>query len=158
MLLPAFRAANPGEASRKRSAGQEVFDRANGHRAQRSRSRLEALFVSPDVTVKVSLKQLIESRSFGMPGTVLRRRFRNSAAVGILIRAIIGIGCERAEDNRLRPEEHVRQQTSCGFMAAIDLIAGETFEPMIYQPSHACHAWAEPLRKSRAIGVPVGQK
>ena len=59
MLLMALVASNSGETPLKPAAGQEIFYRANDHRAQRSRMRLEALFVCPDVTVKISLKQLI---------------------------------------------------------------------------------------------------
>jgi hypothetical protein len=51
------------------------------------RIRCEALIVSPDVAVKVSLKQPLEHRTFGMPRTVLGRGFRNSVAVNILIHA-----------------------------------------------------------------------
>lgn len=86
------------------------------------------------VQLKVCLKQLIESRAFGMPWMILRRRFRNHPARNIFLRATIGLGSERTKDNRLRPEEHDRQQTSCGFQAAKDLIARETIEPIIYQP------------------------
>jgi hypothetical protein len=131
MLLAAFVTANSGETSLKPPTGQEIFYRANDHRAQRPRLRLEALFVSPDVTVKVSFKQLIESRTLGMPGTVLGRGFRNNPARCILIYAKTCFGCLQTRGDRLKVEEH----GSCGLRAAIDLIAGATFELK--------HLWAE---------------
>jgi hypothetical protein len=123
MLLPAFCTTNSGETSLNPPAGQEIFDRANNHRAQRSRARLEALFVSPDIAAKVSLKQLIEGRMFRMSRTVLRRRFRNNPALGILIYAKAFFGCLQTRDDRPKLEGHGGQQ------AATDLIAEETFEP-----------------------------
>ena len=86
MLLATFVTANSGEPTLKPPAGKELFDRTHHHRAQRPRARLEALFVSPDIAVKVSLKQLMESRAFGMPWTVLGRRFRNNPAAGKPVR------------------------------------------------------------------------
>jgi hypothetical protein len=135
MFLAAFVAANARKASFEPSAGKELFDRTRNHRAQRPRSRIEALFVSPNIPVKVRFKQLIKSRAFGMSRTVLRLGFSNKPARGILICIIIGLACKRAMDDRLRPEGvHGRQKTSCGLPAAMNLIAGATFEPK--------HLWA----------------
>jgi hypothetical protein len=86
MFLAAFVAANSGETALQPSAGKELFDRTRHHRAQRTRVRFEALFINPNVSVKVRLKQLIESRLFGMPWTVLGRGFRNNPAAGSPIR------------------------------------------------------------------------
>jgi hypothetical protein len=80
--------------------------RAQDHWTQRSRSRLEALFVRPDVTVKVSLKQPIKSRTFGMSRTVLGGEFCNTPAIQILIRTKVCFGCMRTKGDRLKPEEH----------------------------------------------------
>jgi len=129
MLLVTFCAAYSGEPSLKPSTGQEVIDRTYHHGAQWPRSRLEALFVGADIAVKVSLKQLIKSRSFGMPGAILRRGFRNNAARSILLGATIGMDNERAKGDGRRVQSHGGQQTSCGFRTATDLIAGETIEP-----------------------------
>jgi hypothetical protein len=106
MLLATFVTANSGETSLNPPAGQEIFDRANNHWAQRSRARLEALFVSPDIAVKVSLKKLIENRTFGMPRTVLGRRFRNYPALGILIYAKTWFGRLQTMDDRPKLEGH----------------------------------------------------
>jgi hypothetical protein len=127
MLLAALVTANSGETSLKPAARKKLLDRTGHNRTHRPRSRIEALFVSPDVTVKVSFKQPVERGTFGMPRTVLRREFRYTAAV-LFIRAMIGLRCERAKDDWLRPEEQVRQQISCDLWTATDQIAGATFE------------------------------
>jgi hypothetical protein len=110
MLLAASLTSNPREATLKPSTRQEVFGGANDYRTQRPRSRLEALFVSADVTVKVRFEQLIKSSALGMSRMVLRRGFGNSAASSILIRRpVIWLECERPKDDRLMPEGHGRQ-------------------------------------------------
>jgi hypothetical protein len=72
MLLATIVTANAGEAPLEPSARKELIDRTDHHGAQRSRSGLETLFASANVTVKVRLEQLIERRPFGMPRTVLQ--------------------------------------------------------------------------------------
>jgi hypothetical protein len=54
----------------------------------------------------MSLKQLIENGSFGMPGTVLGRRFRNNPARGIPIYAKACFGCLQTRDDRPKLERH----------------------------------------------------
>jgi hypothetical protein len=91
--------------------------------------RLKAFFIRPDVTVKVSLKQLVKGSTFRMSGLVLGRRFRNRLVVDILARTEIFFVCMRIQDDRLGPEEHGGQWTSCSLEAATDLIARRTFKP-----------------------------
>jgi hypothetical protein len=65
---------------------QELLHGTNHNRPQWSRARLKAFFVTTDITVEVVFKELIKLRLFGMPGPVLRRRFGDKAAAGILAR------------------------------------------------------------------------
>lgn len=78
-----FWAPNPGKAALEPATTQELLYGTNHNRPQRARARLEAFFVTTDVTVEVVLKELIKSRSFGMPGPVLRRRFGDKAAAEV---------------------------------------------------------------------------
>jgi len=124
MLGMTFCATNARETSLEPPAGKELLNRAHDHRTQRPRLRLESLFVGADIAVKVSLKQLIESSPLGMPRTILPRGFGNNPERSMLLRTIMGLGCEQTRGGRLRPEaKHGGQQTSCGRQAAIDLIA-----------------------------------
>jgi len=106
MLLPAFWAANSSEAALKPATGQELLNGAHDRRTQGSGTGLEALFVSPDITVKVSLKQLVENGPFWMSWPVWGGGFRNNPAIRILIRTKACLGCMRTKDNRLKPEGH----------------------------------------------------
>ena len=84
MFFAAFVTANSGKPALKPPAGKELFDRTRHHRAQRPRGPFKALFISPNIVVKVSFKKLIESRTFRMPWTVLGQRFRNNPAIASL--------------------------------------------------------------------------
>jgi hypothetical protein len=86
MLGAALRTTNPGEAALEPATTQKLLYGTNHNRPQRARARLEALFITTDVTVEVVFKELIQDRSFGMPGPVLRRRFGDKAAGDILDR------------------------------------------------------------------------
>jgi hypothetical protein len=80
MLCMTLRAANSGKSPLEPAATQELLYGTDHDRAQRTRARLETIFVTTDVSVEVVFKELIERSSFGMPGPVLRRRFGDKAA------------------------------------------------------------------------------
>jgi hypothetical protein len=79
-------APNARKSGLKPSTAEELFYGTNHNRTQRTRARLEAFFITADVTIEVLLKQPIELRLLGMPRPVLGRRFGNQGAAGILRR------------------------------------------------------------------------
>jgi hypothetical protein len=125
----ALHTANSCETSLQPPAVKKRCHRAHNHRAQRSRAGLETFFISPDITVKVSFKQLIETGAFRMSRPIGSRRFRKDAAAGVLGRTEAGLGRTGSRTDRLEAEGHGGQQTSHGLRAAIDLTAATRFEP-----------------------------
>ena len=123
MLRMALRTANSRKTALKPPASQKLLNRAHNYRPQRSRAGLEAFFVGPDVTVKVSLKQLVKTSAFGMPRPVFGRRFRNDPCARILVRTETVLDRIRPGDDLLVLEGHGGQLTSRGLRAAIDLTA-----------------------------------
>jgi len=94
----ALRTANPGEAPLEPATTEKLLHGTNDNRAQRPRARLEAFFVTTDIAVEVVFKELIQRRSFGVPGPVLRRRFGYQAAAGVLPRQGSGVDDATADD------------------------------------------------------------
>ena len=68
MLRMTLWTTDSSETPLKPPASQELLNGAHDDGAQRSGARLEAFFVSPDVTVKVSLKQLVKPVRSGCLG------------------------------------------------------------------------------------------
>ena len=95
-----FWAPNPGKAALKPATTQELLYGTNYNRPQWSRARLEAFFVTTDVTVEVVFKELIKLRLLGMPGPVLRRRFGDKAAARILARDEVRGDAAAGEDRQ----------------------------------------------------------
>jgi len=100
VLRMTFWAPNPGKAALKPATTQKLLYGTNHNRPQWSRARLEAFFVTADVTVEVVFKELIKLRLFGMPGPVLRRRFGDKAAAGILARNEVRGDAAAGEDRQ----------------------------------------------------------
>jgi hypothetical protein len=99
-----------------------------------------------------------------MPPTILRGGFRNNPARRILLRTIISLASRRTMADRVNLDGHSRLSTYCGFVAATDLIARLTIEPMFLCHSsvkttqeHYAHfspAWAA----KRALEILEGKK
>ena len=87
------------------------------NRPQGSRARLEAFLVTTDVTVEVVFKELIEHRSLGMPGPVLRRGFGDKAAAAMLDREE-GRGDAATGEDRLAHAGHGVLTSPCGRLGA----------------------------------------
>jgi len=79
-----FGAASPGKTALKPATTQKLLYATDHNRPPGSRAGLEAFFITTDVAVEGLFKELIKLRLFRMPGPVLRRRFRDEAAAGIL--------------------------------------------------------------------------
>ena len=75
MLGVTLGAANPGKAPLKPATAQKLLYGTDHNRPQGAGTRLEAFLVTTDVAVEVVFKELLQRRSFGMPGPVLRQRF-----------------------------------------------------------------------------------
>jgi hypothetical protein len=109
VLIAAFWATNPSKASFQPAAAKKRLHRAHYHRAQGSRAGLEAFLVGPDITVKVSLEQLVKTSALGVPWPVCGRRFLNDPSAGVFARTETGRGRIGPGDDQLVAERHVRQ-------------------------------------------------
>jgi hypothetical protein len=128
-----LRAAQAGKASLQAATGEELFDGAHHHGAERAATGFEAIFVSPDVAVEMVLKQAVESGILRMSGPIYRRRLSNLQ----VMKRRGGIG---ACSTPRRNEVHQRATAAYQWQrinllrhdAAKDLTAGPAFEPTIF--------------------------
>jgi len=104
VLVAALLTPNSCETSLQPPAIKKPLHRPRDHRAQGTRAGLEAFFIRPHITVKVSFEQLIEPSEFGMSWPISSRRFRQDAAAGIIGRT--EIGGTVPGNNRLVAEGH----------------------------------------------------
>ena len=116
-------ATDAGESSLKASAAEKLLNGSHHYGPKGPGLALKTLLVGVDVCVEMLLEELIEGRTFRMPGPIRKRRItkqkgglRREGIVGPSSRFFRQTGC-------LRAPGHDSRQTSCGHGAATGLTA-----------------------------------